>query len=99
MFFVQAIHAESGVVENATFDLAPKVEQAEQVCGLFGEWLAGQPSEFRERIPFLKRGDLGLDWSAASGGVAFAALTDGGETLSVSVMLSGIDAEAGRAVL
>lgn len=99
MFLVQAIHLESGEVENTTFDLVPKVEQAEKICRVFGEWLAGQPSEFRERIPFLTRGDMELEWTAASDGVAFAALIGGGEPLSVSVLLAGINAEADNGML
>lgn len=99
MFLGQAIHLESGEVEDATFELVPKVEQAEKICRVFGNWLSGQPSEFRERIPFLTRGDLELEWTAASDGVAFAALISGGEPLSVSVLLSGVNAEADRGIL
>jgi hypothetical protein len=80
-------------------DLVPQVEEGEKICGLFAEWLGGQPGQFREPIPFLTRGDMELEWDAAAGGVAMAGLYSGREALSMSLLLSGIDAEADQGIL
>ncbi|MDX2154583.1 MAG: hypothetical protein SFV54_27825 [Bryobacteraceae bacterium] len=93
------MHLESGQVEDSEFDLTPTVAEGERICGLFDEWLKGQPPEFQERVPFLKRGDLELSWSAASGGVAFASFHSEGAPLSMSLLLSGLDSEADRGLL
>lgn len=99
MIHVQTVHLETGEVESGKLDLVPRVAEGEKICGLFGDWLGGQPSQFRERIPFLKRGEMELDWTAASGGVAFAAFMEHGEPLSLSVLLSGVEEEADTGML
>ncbi len=96
---MRTLHLESGQVEDGEFDLIPKAPEGERICGLFAEWLQGQPPEFQERVPFLKRGDLNLSWSAASGGVAFASFQSEDAPLSMSLLLAGLDPEADRGLL
>jgi hypothetical protein len=99
IFEVRVVHAEDGRVETGSYDILPQQEQAAKVCGLFREFLAGQPAEFRERVPFLKRGDVELDWSAAPGGVAFATFLENGEALTLGVLASRTNAEADEGIL
>ena len=94
MFRVRTIHPESGTVEAAEYDLIPALPQGQVVCNLFAEFLAGQPGEFRERLPFLKKGDIELEWAAASGGAAYMAFFAGGTPVGMGVLLAGADAEA-----
>jgi hypothetical protein len=96
MFHVRCILPHQGRVEANRLDLHPTNSQGEAVCDLFRRFLAGHPPQFRERLPFLKRGDIELDWSAADGGVALASLFCGSEPASISVLLSGQNPEADR---
>lgn len=64
------------------------------MCDLFRRYLADRPSQFRDRLPFLRRGDIELDWSAADGGVALASLFCSNEPASISVLLSGQNSHA-----
>lgn len=79
-------------VSAATFDLEPQLEQGRQICNLFAEFLAGQPGQFRERIPFLNKMDIELDWAAQAGGAAFAAFFSQGAPVSIGILLGGTDA-------
>ncbi len=99
MFYVQALHLETGEMESGKLDLVPKVAEGEKICGLFADWLGGQPAAFQAKIPFLKKGDVELQWNAAAGGVAYASLVENGEPLSLSVLLAGVDAEADAGML
>jgi hypothetical protein len=94
MFHVRCILPNQGRIEANQFDLQPTNAQGEAVCDLFRHYLADRPSQFRDRLPFLRRGDVELDWAAAEGGVALASLFCASEPASISVLLSGIDREA-----
>lgn len=96
MFHVRCILPYEGRIEANRFELCPTNAEGEAVCDLFRRYLAGRPSQFRDRLPFLKRGDIELDWSAAQGGVALASLFCSNEPASISVLLSGRDVEADR---
>jgi hypothetical protein len=99
MFHIRCIFPEQGRIEANSFELQPTNSQGEAVCELFHRFLADRPSAFRDRLPFLRRGDVELDWSAASGGVALASLFCSGDPAAISVLLSGIDAEADAMML
>jgi hypothetical protein len=94
MFHVRCILPDQGRIEANRFDLTPTNPQGEAVCDLFRSYLRDRPSAFRDRLPFLKRGDIELDWSAAAGGVALATLFSSGEPASVSILLAGQDASS-----
>ena len=94
MFHVRCIFPEQGRIEANSFELKPTNSQGEAVCELFHRFLADRPAAFRDRLPFLRRGDIELDWSAAAGGVALASLFCSGDPAAISVLLSGIDGDA-----
>jgi hypothetical protein len=96
MFHVRCILPQDGRIESNQFPLQPTNEQGEAVCDLFRRYLADRPPAFRERLPFLRRGDIELDWSAAEGGVALASLFCSSHPASMSVLLSGVNPEADR---
>jgi hypothetical protein len=89
MFTVCVAHAGDTHVEAQQFDLAPTNSQGEQICSLIADFLSTKSNEFRERLPFLNRGDVDLEWSAA-GGAALAVLFESGTPLTMSVLLSGV---------
>ncbi|MEZ5354296.1 MAG: hypothetical protein R2762_16790 [Bryobacteraceae bacterium] len=91
MFSVRTIHPEQRRVESATYDLIPTLEQGVTVCNLFAEFLAGQPAEFRQPIPFLNKNEIEMQWAAAEHGAAFVAFFQGNQTLAAGVLLSGED--------
>lgn len=93
-FQVTTIHAESGRVETVGYDIVPALPQGQVVCNLFAEFLAARPAEFREKLPFLNKVDVDLQWAAASGGAAFMALIAGAEPLAMGILLSGADSSA-----
>lgn len=99
MFTVRTLFVETGRVESGEYELTPSGEQAQQVCNLFLEYLSHRPPQFRDRLGFLTKGSFELDWSAAPGGAAFAALYEGGEPLSMSVLLSGVHPEVDQQML
>ena len=96
MFHVRCILPHQGRIEANRFDLQPTNSEGEAVCDLFRRYLADRPPQFRDRLPFLKRGDIELDWSAADGGVALASLFCSTEPASISVLLSGQNEDADR---
>jgi len=98
-FEVRFLDLEAAQVENRMFEMEPSHEQAAKVCGLFDEFLKGQPREFRERIPFVTRGDWELEWSAAEGGVAFVVFHESGEPATMGVLVSGVDPAASEGTL
>ncbi|MFN0165025.1 MAG: hypothetical protein ACKV22_01230 [Bryobacteraceae bacterium] len=93
MFTARTVFVESRSADSASYELVPASEEAQRVCGLFLEFLAHRPPQFRERLAFVTRGDYELDWNAAPGGAAFAAIYQNGEPLSMGVLLSGVHPE------
>ena len=94
MFHVRCIFPHQGRIESNRFELQPSNSQGEAVCDLFRRFLSDRPPAFRERLPFLRRGDIDLDWTAAAGGVALASLFLSDEPAAISVLLTGSDPEA-----
>jgi len=90
---------ESGRIERGQYDCAPDLEQAASVIRLVREFMAGRASQFRERIPFLKRGDIELEWAAATGDVAFATFYESGKAATLGVLAYDPASEAGQGVL
>ncbi len=102
MFAVRTIHpAENGPprVETAQFDLEPPLAQGKTVCNLFAEFLAERPGEFREKLPFVNKLDIELQWAAAGGGAACAAFFHEGRALAMGVLLSGVEPEADEGMI
>lgn len=93
-FDVRVIELEPRRVQSGKFDMEPRHEQAAKVVALMRSFVAGQPAEFRERLPFMKEGDWVADWKAASDGVAFVSFHEAGEPVSLAVLLAGIDPAA-----
>ncbi len=92
-FLVRTIHLDPRRVESGSFDLEPTLPQGQVVCNLFGEFLAERPAEFREKLPFLKKVDVELEWAAAGGGAAFATLYRDAEPLAMGILMSGAQPE------
>lgn len=99
MFHLRTVTAGRDEMLSSTLELAPTNEQGQKVCSLFLEFLGSHPTDFREKIPFLKRGELTLDWAAAHGGTALATFLDGGEPLAVCLLATGVDREADGQIL
>ena len=99
MFHVRCIFPDQGRIEANRFELQPTNPQGEAVCDLFRRYLADRPAAFRDKLPFLRKGDIELDWSAANGGVALASLFSSGDPAAISVLLTGRDAEADRMMI
>ena len=99
MFYVRNIYLEEARVEEGKFDLVPTNEQGQAVCAVMTEFLTNRPPEFRDRLSFLKKGDMELDWSAAPGGVALASLFESSEPATMSVLVTGVQPEADRMML
>jgi hypothetical protein len=85
--------------EATAFDLTPGLEQGRAVCNRFAEFLAGAPPEFHQRIPFLNKVDLDMQWAAASGGAAFFTFFSGGAPVEIGVLLSGASPEVDAQML
>lgn len=98
-FTVRLVHAAVRRVETGLFDTEPEHEQARRVIGLVREFLKNRPPQFRDKLAFLKEGDLELEWLAAPGGVAFASIDEEGTPLSMAVFLSGREFEADAGML
>ncbi|MCC6365858.1 MAG: hypothetical protein IT165_20270 [Bryobacterales bacterium] len=94
MFTIRTIFPDQSRVEVSHYELIPSHEQGQAVCALFLEFLSERPTEFREKLSFLKKGDTELEWTAASGGTALASFYEEGHPISMGVLLSGIDAES-----
>jgi hypothetical protein len=86
-------------VEAAQFDLEPQLPQGRTVCNLFAEFLASQPAEFREPLPFINKYAIELQWAAAPGGAAFASFFHEGRALGMAVLLSGSGPESDTQML
>lgn len=94
IFHLRSIFADDGRFETSVFDLEPALEQGRVVCNLFAEFLSRRPMEFREKLSFLKKGDLEMEWAAAAGGAAFTAFLRDSEALGVGVLLAGLDEQS-----
>ena len=85
--------------QDSAIDLTPALPQGVTVCNLFAEFLAGAPGQFRERLPFLNKHEIELEWTAAPAGAAFATFYNAGQALAMAVLMSGADAEADQQML
>lgn len=93
-FSVRTIHPEGPRVEDGEFDLVPALPQGQVVCNLFAEFLASGPPEFRQKLPFLNKVHVELEWAAAGGGAAFMVLHSAEGPMAMGILLSGASAEA-----
>ncbi len=98
-FELRVVHMDSGRIERGQYDCAPELEQAAGVIRLVREFMSGRGAQFRERIPFLKRGDMELEWAAATDGVAFSTFYESGKAATLGVFAFDPNSEAGRGVL
>jgi hypothetical protein len=98
-FELRVVHMDSGRIDRGQYDCAPALEQAANVIRLVREFMAGRPAQFRERIPFLKRGNIELEWAAATEDVAFATFYESGKAATLAVFAWDPSTEAGRGVL
>ncbi len=94
MFTVRTVFPEQQRVEVANFDLIPSHERGQAVCSLFLDFLAGRPAEFREQLPFLKKGEIELEWASGGGGAALASFYESGMPLSMGILLAGLRTES-----
>ncbi|MBL8231456.1 MAG: hypothetical protein JNL98_23375 [Bryobacterales bacterium] len=94
MFTVRTIFPEQQRVETGSYELEPSNDQGKAVCALFLDFLSEQPTEFRATLPFLKKGDTELEWTAAEGGAALMTFYEAGEPLSMGILLSGVKRES-----
>lgn len=94
MFFVRSIFVDEPRVETSTLELEPTHELAQKVCRVVEEFLHGKPQGFREKMPFLNKGNFELDWNAAAGGVAMATIFESEQPLAVLVLLLGADPQS-----
>ena len=99
MFTIRSVFADQGRIESGSFDLIPTNDQGKAVCALFLDFLSSRGLEFREKLPFLKKGETELEWAAASGGAALASFYESGEPLCMAILLSGINPEADRQMI
>jgi hypothetical protein len=98
-FAIRVIEPTSRRVETGVFDLEPEHEQAAQVVRLLREFMGGRPAQFRQPLPFMNQGEWILDWNAGGGGVAFCSFHEGGQPVSLGVLLSGRHPEADAGML
>ena len=99
VFHVRSIFPDQCRVASASFELKPTNPQGEAVCSLFQQFLTDRPPAFRDKLAFLRKGEIELDWSAAPGGVALATMLQDGEPASMSVLVSGVQAETDAMML
>lgn len=99
MFTVRTIFPEQQRVEVGSYEIEPSNEQGKAVCGLFLDFLVERPTEFREKLPFLKKGETELEWTAAAGGAALASFYENGEPLSMGILLAGVEPESDQQML
>jgi hypothetical protein len=102
-FTARTVHCNEGGgdprIETAAFDLTPALEQGRAVCNLFAEFLSGAPGEFREKLPFLNKLAIEMQWAAASGGAAFYAFFHNNETIEMGILAAGTNAESDEQIL
>ena len=90
---------EDGRVEQGAFDTQPELQQAADVVRLMRSFLGGKPVQFRDRIPFLKHGNIDIEWVASDDGVAFATFYLDGQASTMAVLVTDPSSEAGQGVL
>jgi hypothetical protein len=88
-FAVKTILPESRSIAMDTFEIEPSSQQAQVVCGMFGEFLSQRPTEFKDRLEFIQKYDMELEWAAAGGGCAYASFFVSGEPVAMLVLLCG----------
>ena len=89
---------EDGRVEQGAFDTQPELQQAADVVRLMRSFLGGKPVQFRDRIPFLKHGNIDIEWVASEDGVAFATFYLDGQASTMAVLVTDPSSEAGQGV-
>jgi hypothetical protein len=99
VFHVRSIFPDQGRVATASFELTPTNPEGEAVCSLFQQYLSCRPSAFRDKLSFLRKGNVELDWSAEPGGVALATMLQDGEPASMSVLVAGIQPQTDAMML
>ena len=99
MFTVRTIFPDQQRVDVSSYEIEPSNEQGKAVCGLFLDFLIERPTEFREKLPFLKKGDTELEWTAPAGGAALASFYEAGEPLSMGILLAGVEPESDEQML
>ena len=99
MFSIRTVFPEEQRVEVASYDLTPGNDQGKEVCDLFREFLSNRPTEFRDKLGFIKKGDFELEWAAAAGGIAMATFFSEGDPVSTGMLLTGVDADTEEQVL
>jgi hypothetical protein len=98
-FELRVVHMEDGRVERGAYDTQPELPQAADVVRLMRAFLSGKPVQFRDRIPFLKQGNIDIEWVASEDGVAFATFYLDGEATTMAVLARDPNSEAGQGVL
>lgn len=98
-FTLRIMRPESRSVESGQFDVQPEHEQARKIVVLMKEFFRNRPPQFRDKLAFLNKSDLDMEWLAAPGGVAFVSLLQGNEPVSMCVLLSGRESEADLGIL
>ncbi len=98
-FTLRLLRPESRTVESGQFDVQPEHEEARKILGLMKEFFRSRPPQFRDKLAFLKKHELEMEWLAAPGGVAFVSLLQGNEPVSMCVLLSGKESEADLGIL
>jgi hypothetical protein len=99
MFSIRTVFPEEKRVELASYDLTPGNDQGKAVCDLFREFLSNRPTEFRDKLAFITKGDFELEWAAAEGGIAMASFFSEGNPLSTGMLLTGVDPDTEEQVL
>jgi hypothetical protein len=98
-FTLRLVRPESRSVESGQFEVQPEHEEARKILGLMKEFFRNRPPQFRDKLAFLKKSELEMEWLAAPGGVAFVSLLQGNEPVSMCVLLSGKESEADLGIL
>lgn len=88
-FAVRTIYPDSRSVNIETFEVEPTTPQAQSVCGLFGQYLSERPTEFRDKLEFVKKYNMEMEWAAAGGGCAYCAFYVDDVPVSMMVLLCG----------
>lgn len=93
-FHMHTLSPGNEVIQRQELDLQPGNPQGEEVCQLFQRFLVDKPTEFRLRIPFLKRDEIEMEWAAAPGGAALCTFYEDDSPLASAVLLSGVDQDS-----
>jgi hypothetical protein len=93
-FHLHTLTLGNAVIQRQALEVTPSNSQGEEVCQLFQRFLVDKPSEFRMRLPFLKRDEIEMEWAAAPGGAALCTFYEDDSPLASAVLLSGLNSEA-----